>query len=287
MASNSKRLQTLSEAVRSLTVRVTGTTGTDKFLKSAWHDLRDDFSAGRIFDFGVVPDAILERYATAATDRALPEMQPPFQDWRFSFCHARAERADGSDAANWPLQITTVHGFSNADVHFSTFLLLSDTIPLELRYIAGVYLFWPAEALPKYMVYTSNKLPSGDFCSALGDPLIAGMLMLNTRNLEVAEILPPRAERRRLARKGETPWSIWSVSTASYYTALVNAGSMQRKTGDAKASSRASPIPHLRRGHWRQVDDGQVWVRDSIINALSPDCPAFVERMRHRIAYRG
>lgn len=277
-------LQSLSDAIRSQSVKVTTLPATEKFAQEAWSGLRADFSAGRVFDFGVVPDAAIARHAGVGTDRALPDLQPPFHDWRFTFCHARAERNDGSDTKSWPLQITTVHRFTGEHIHFGIFLLPRDVKRPELLYIADVYLYWPVSDIPKYAVATDYDLPPDEKGAFLGDPLIAGLLMLNTRNLEVSEVMPPRAERRRLERKGEKPWTRWSVSTGSYYTAVANV--QKHKNNDAKTTDRASPIPHLRRGHWRQTEGGRVWVRDAIINALSPDCPAFVERVRQRVAYR-
>lgn len=277
-------LQSLSDAIRSQSVKVTTAPAIAQYAQEAWTALRKDFSVGRVFDFGVVPDASLARYASAGTNRSLPDLQPPFQDWRFTFCHARAERNDGSDSKNWPLQITTIQQFTGEYIHFGVFVFPRDTGQAELLYTADVYLVWPVSDIPKYMVATDFELPSDEQGSFLGDPLIAGLLMLNTRNLEVSEVVPPRAERRRLERLGQKPWTRWSVSTDSYFTALVNA--QTPKDSQTRILGRSSPIPHLRRGHWRKTEGGRVWVRDAIINALSTDCPAFVERDRQRVAYR-
>jgi hypothetical protein len=92
---------------------------------------------------------------------------------------------------------------------------------------------------------------------------LAGLLMiLNTKGIRREVIEPTKKEQRKRRDQGKPPLKrITHIDTRHYVEACKNTD---------RGGTHASPVPHRRRGHLRQLPTGkQTWVRDCIVNVRS------------------
>jgi hypothetical protein len=106
------------------------------------------------------------------------------------------------------------------------------------------------------------------------DPTMAALLLLNTDGIEATQWQPGEKLNRARVKNGNAPLPPhWEVNTGPYITALL----ARRQRGPRSASQgghHASPIPHIRRGHVRHLDEVRTtWVHDCLINLTDPDAP--------------
>ena len=73
----------------------------------------------------------------------------------------------------------------------------------------------------------------------------------------------------------------YNVDASEYITAI-RSSSKSSVAKKGENSQRRRPIPHLRRGHERILNDKRIWIRDMLINVRSESDVAFVDK---RIAY--
>ncbi|WP_299827096.1 hypothetical protein [uncultured Roseobacter sp.] len=102
--------------------------------------------------------------------------------------------------------------------------------------------------------------------------------VLNTRGCRVdLKRAPSIINAKRVKRGKPAIPSHWDVGTAEYLTALGSSF----KTNAVASSSHASPIPHLRRAHERELAGGKrIWVSSALVNVRSEADIAFVERRK-------
>lgn len=230
----------------------------------------EDFRMGRVFDFGPVS----EEFTSEMSDRAeiMPKLMPPFPDWRGTFF-----------AYHWEVTMGEVFG--------SLYVLLGERAG-KIRVAELIYM--PDQAQAILSTVLSIPLPFGSVAggipigytgavtentiNSLMNPMLTFMTILNTKGVDISPYRLPRPERRRLARAGSSVPEPFSVDSGLYFTALATTQASPKGAG----SGRASPVPHLRRGHWRLGS----WIPGCIVNASSSDEPAFVDRIRRRKAYR-
>lgn len=99
------------------------------------------------------------------------------------------------------------------------------------------------------------------------DFLAYALQLLNTDNVPVEKIAPsPKLQKARL-RSGKLPLGgYYKVHTEDYVTILRTRG--RSDGGETGKGTHASPIPHLRRGHRRYLDEARTrytWVRDCMV----------------------
>lgn len=114
---------------------------------------------------------------------------------------------------------------------------------------------------------------SSDFClldsaskshamGAVMDGVIGLSMMLSTRNikLRVEEVSQKLNKKRASSGKPPLP-TVTHVNASHYFEAMRNS---------AQKGTHASPVPHLRRGHMRNYENGRtIWIKDTIVNARS------------------
>ncbi|NRB19427.1 MAG: hypothetical protein HRU33_18165 [Rhodobacteraceae bacterium] len=101
--------------------------------------------------------------------------------------------------------------------------------------------------------------------------------MLNTRGCRVDLKRAPSIINAKRKRQGKFPIpGHYDVDAADYITAL-------RSVGNSSASGcgHASPIPHLRRAHERELSNGKrIWVSSALVNVRNEGDISFVERRK-------
>lgn len=243
------------------------------------------FEDERLFDFEVMPNKDIVRLSTHLKTLDAAEMHPPFQDWRFCL----AATSDFKDSMEGYKPYAT--SFYVIQRPFENAVLateLSVSSEMDSLFFIGSVLF--------EMPFSSKSIATVVACASgfqneirllidnLLDPCLAALVMLNTKGVAYTEQRPPRAERRRADREGQPAPSHWHVGASDYFTALRHSSG---STDNGTKSGHASPIPHIRRGHWRNLASGQqTWIRDCLVNVSSQDQGAFVERDRKRVAYK-
>jgi hypothetical protein len=104
--------------------------------------------------------------------------------------------------------------------------------------------------------------------SNLVDPVAAAMLLLATDGVAVDRVVPsPKLNKARVKNGKPIIPPHWRVNTGPYVTALSARG--KRTHGEGGQGHKASPVPHLRRGHIRHLHvrhgGGTTWVRDALV----------------------
>lgn len=232
--------------------------------------IAEDFRTGRVFDFGPVSEEFTSDMSARA--EIMPQLMPPFPDWFGTFF-----------AYHWEVTMGEVFG--------SLYVLLGER---GGRIRVAELIYMPDQAQAILSTVLSIPLPFGSLAggiplgytgtvtentiNSLINPMLTFMTILNTKGVEIVPYRLPRPERRRLLRDGTDVPEPFAVNSGLYFTALATTTTSSK----IKGSGRASPIPHLRRGHWRQ----EKWIQACIVNASSSDEPAFVDQIRRRKAYR-
>lgn len=109
--------------------------------------------------------------------------------------------------------------------------------------------------------------PSGkEVISNCVEPVLAAMLLLVTENVQTSRVTAQKHFRSKTPlRPGETDaGTYFRVHAAPYVTALLSRATRSKAPAEG---THASPIPHLRRGHIRNLPNGKTtWVRDCLVN---------------------
>lgn len=100
------------------------------------------------------------------------------------------------------------------------------------------------------------------------DPVMTALLLLNTRNVTYKTVAAPLKLNKARARRGKPPIPPYrQVDSASYVTAVMDRIQHVKKP---PTGTHASPLTHVRLGHWRHFDDGsKTHVRDALVNATA------------------
>lgn len=141
--------------------------------------------------------------------------------------------------------------------------------PSDIRsiyYLAGAGFFRMLEGTNRWGGHVlCPDLPNehaAHFLGGLGDGVIGLSMIVATRGIPQRIELPSAKLNAKRARSGKAPLTrITHVDTALYYQALENT---------VRGGTHASPVPHLRRGHIRRLQDGKTtWIRDCLVNCRS------------------
>jgi hypothetical protein len=117
-------------------------------------------------------------------------------------------------------------------------------------------------------------------------PLMTMLMILNTDGIE-RELRAPSAKLARAREKsGKPPIPPHEVvKTQGYVTAVIGRG--RGVKGPAQGGHHASPIPHLRRGHIRNLASGQrTFIRDTLVN-MNDEARAAIARSHYKTTDRG
>ena len=141
-------------------------------------------------------------------------------------------------------------------------LFYADIIPFAYRWM-------PDQAM---IAGLATQLPEGtDFvrmaASNVLDPLMTALMILNTRGVKQETVTPPPKLAKARAKAGKPaipPYRV--VNSANYVTALLPR--QERPKGPSQGGTHASPVFHLRRGHWRRMKETKkIRIQDTLVNA--------------------
>lgn len=105
------------------------------------------------------------------------------------------------------------------------------------------------------------------------NPVIVVTSIMTTDGVQIETITPSEKDAKARRRSGKPPIPTFRrVLSAPYVTAILAAG--QRREGEAKGGTHASPVAHIRRGHVRRLPNGKTtWVRDCLVNVSEESPP--------------
>lgn len=236
-------------------------------------------SAGRLFDLGHLPNALIKKEAERAGKLfGSGHIGHPFRE-AYAIFHTWED--GGSlyvvDPIDW-------HAFTKGAVPPGTFivrealaamfrgrrvLMLGDCAHAAVDSVGRNYI----GRVGRSSLVTAFRLlepERGAMCSVV-DPVVATMLLLATDGIAVERIRAPEKLNKVRVRTGKLPIPAhWQVRTAEYVTALGG----HKHRGEPQGGHYARPIPHLRRGHVRHLPTGKTtWVRDALVNLRDPNAP--------------
>jgi hypothetical protein len=108
--------------------------------------------------------------------------------------------------------------------------------------------------------------------------LIGLLMILNTKGIRLERTEPTKSEQRKRRDQGKPPLKrVTHVDVRHYIEACKNADG---------GGTHASPVPHRRRGHIRQLPTGkQTWVRDCIVNVRNLGEESLEQRSRYKVIH--
>jgi len=116
----------------------------------------------------------------------------------------------------------------------------------------------------------------------VGDPLMAAILILSTRNVQRETICAPMKLQNARRKSGKPPIPNYDrVDAALYVTAIVTRGH-RRERGEDQGGSHRSPVPHIRIGHPRTYATGRsIFIRDTLVAVTDEQRAAFKSTRSH------
>jgi hypothetical protein len=106
---------------------------------------------------------------------------------------------------------------------------------------------------------------------------IALLMILNTRGIRLETVEPTKTEQRKRREQGKPPLKrVTRVDVRHFMEAVKNS---------ERGGTHASPVPHRRRGHLRQLPTGkQTWIRDCIVSVRFAD-EGLAPRTRYQVVH--
>lgn len=260
---------------------------------------------GRLFDFGHVPDAVIQSESGRAADLFFSgHIGHPFRD-PYAFFHtwdsgsvSEASAAAGDEDAGslYVVDPFDINHLTDGLIGEGAFLVCeaqavraSGRDALIIGDVATVRVARNANDKVSYQIVVvqnsmnrGKNLPESLSAINLMDPIMACLLLLATDGIAVDTVEPPAKINQTRAKNGRPAIPPhYEVKTNGYVTAL---NARTRRNGPG-LGHHGSPVPHLRRGHIRHLHErhggGTTWVRDAVINLKDPDGPvtrAFYQR---------
>lgn len=155
----------------------------------------------------------------------------------------------------------------------------------KMRYEAlvrpGMFRFFTDDALR--FEANDQKSPEESAGSNLADPVMACLLMLNTRNIERETVKASEKLQRARKRRNRPPIPDYDrVNSLPYVTSLTSRRSGER--GEDKGGTHRSPVAHIRMGHPRTYADGRsIFIRDTMVNVPEEQRAAFKSQRSHYV----
>lgn len=151
----------------------------------------------------------------------------------------------------------------------------AQVIPYALRWT-------PLLDNPDFKLLATNRNADDFYHAACGnvlDPVMVALLILNTRGVEQHTVAAsPKLNKARIKSNKPPIPPYRRVDTASYVTAVMNR--VNRSYGPG-TGTHASPVMHIRQGHWRHYKTGErSFIHDTLVNA-SPEMRAHFQTKSH------
>ena len=142
----------------------------------------------------------------------------------------------------------------------------------------------PYRLLPDLVGINNGKSPEAAAAGNVLDPFMAALLLLNTDGVARTTITASEKLNKARAKSGKPPIPPHDViDSGPYVTALI-----ARHSGQAAVPGgghHASPIAHIRRGHFRNYATGQrTFIRETLVNVTEDARRSFVSKRSHYTA---
>jgi hypothetical protein len=150
-----------------------------------------------------------------------------------------------------------------------------NVVPYALR--------WPFIDNPEFQRIASNRNNDDIYHSACGnviDPVMVALMLLNTRNVRQTTVSYEKLNKNR-SKSNKPPIPPYrKVDSASYVTAIMNRFAPQKR--GPGIGTHASPMMHIRQGHWRHFKTGErSFIRDTLVNASQEMREQFIAGRSH------
>ena len=112
------------------------------------------------------------------------------------------------------------------------------------------------------------------------DPVMTALMILNTRGVQQETVtVSPKLNKARLRSNRPPIPPYQSVKDREYVTAITARKERQESRG---TGTHASPIPHVRHGHWRNYQSGhRSFIRDTLVNVSEATREQFISSRSH------
>lgn len=249
--------------------------------------LHDAVSAGRFIDLGNIPNAVLKfggdrggaLWNAGALGMPFGEAWLLYHSWEAGVSVYMVNPI--SDAEFEVAELNPVQ------VGNSQLLLIGDRgffMRHQQSLHAGEYDARIAPAQVRYAAGAPNNggTPESAAAGNIGDPVMAALLMLNTRNIEVETVRVSEKLQKARAKNRKPPIpSYEKVLTEPYVTAVLARGSRRPRGADLGGTHR-SPVAHIRMGHPRTYASGQsIFIRDTLVNVPPEQRAVFKSQRTH------
>lgn len=253
---------------------------------------RDAVVYGRMIDFGMLPNDVIKNGGNRGGPLwnmgaiGMPWTSPwvMYHAWEQGVCvylvNPRGDSAVGSDFEVCELLPMIVGGDKLLIIaDRGLFIIRPDGLP-HAKYdcrIAPSTIRW----LEGYDNGGKNN-PMSAAAANIGDPVMAGLMILNTRNVERETVRVPDKLNKARTKNGKPPIPPYDrVNAAPYVTAIMMRGK-QRERSEGQGGTHASPVPHLRMGHPRTYADGRsIFIRDTLVNVTDDRRAEFLRTRSH------
>jgi hypothetical protein len=251
-------------------------------------------TAGRVIDFGFLPNAVLKhggnRGGPLWNISALPM---PFQEpW---ILYHRWEGQTGIYLINPSAHADAfeVVELQPAAVDGDKVLLIGDRG--EFHKVAGELpdkrydaLMVPSAARFAASAEDRQRINNGGTPEAaaagnVGDPVMTALLIFNTRNVERETVRAPEKLQKARRRSGKPLIPDYDrINAAPYVTAITLRSAPYR--GEGKGGTHRSPVPHIRLGHPRTYSTGRsIFIRDTLVNVPADRREEFKSSRSHYV----
>ena len=237
--------------------------------------LRGITDEGRIFALGTIDSGEhLASRVISVVDGLREHVGQPFENhpWSYSF-DISTFRQDAVSALM--TMVGVVCPQADGSIFVKDYILLPRGLhpvhQFQFEHTPNGTILTPLEA-------NGRKMSTEDRAASCLYPL--AIAILNTRGCTIDFKNAPSVANVRRKRQGKHPIPAhYDVDATEYITALYSPTKSTDRDG-----THASPLPHLRRAHPRNLSTGQrIWVRSALVNVRKEGDIAFVER---RQAYR-
>lgn len=232
--------------------------------------------AGRLIDFGNLPNEVIRHggnrggplYSQGAIGHPFSQPYVFMHTWGedmaavYLVTPLEPDKLAGGDCEAIELQPVKVAGEA-ALIISDRILLEPDRDPNHHQYycsaIPAVWRFLPGAP-------NQGKPPAHAAGGNVLDPLMTGLLILNTRGIARETVAVSDKLQKARRKSGKPPIPPYDrVMSAPYVTAIE--ARRARGRNEPKGGTHASPIPHLRMGHPRTYASGvKCFVRDALVN---------------------
>jgi len=114
------------------------------------------------------------------------------------------------------------------------------------------------------------------------EPLMVALSILNTRGVETQIVTVKESLNKARVKRGKSRIPPYRrIDSSGYVTAIQR---RQERNKDSQGGHHASPIPHMRIGHWRHYQTGEKsFIRDTLVNATEEMRNVFVSHRSHYV----